>query len=132
MLGKPAVLFSCLSRRAQECALSAANLPRDGKMDAGNPKPAMWMGVGPSTKSRPRCPERFAQCLKAVQTTPFQDSSPGSSRIPGCDVQSSFKPSGTGPRPRGSDVWTQWLQNGSGDDGCLQKIIDAFHPNTAE
>jgi hypothetical protein len=23
----------------------------------------------------------------------------------------------------------EWLQNGSGDEGCLQKIIDAFHPD---
>ena len=26
----------------------------------------------------------------------------------------------------------EWLQNGSGDEGCLQKIIDAFHPGPAE
>ena len=26
----------------------------------------------------------------------------------------------------------EWLENGSGDKGCLQKIIDAFHPDPAE
>jgi hypothetical protein len=26
----------------------------------------------------------------------------------------------------------EWLEDGSGDDGCLQKIIDAFHPDPLE
>lgn len=52
----------------QECASCAANLPRDGKVDAGRSFPAMWMGFGSSTNSRPRCPWR-TRCLRAIQTT---------------------------------------------------------------
>jgi hypothetical protein len=26
----------------------------------------------------------------------------------------------------------EWLENGSGDDGCLRKIVDAFHPDPGE
>lgn len=26
----------------------------------------------------------------------------------------------------------EWLQNGSGDEGCLQRMVDALHPDPAE
>ena len=81
----------------QECALRAANLPGDGKVDAGNLNPAMW----------------------------------AASTRPGCAAPSSSDLFGDRSIEGGLRKVEGWLQDG-GDDGCLQEIVDAFHPDPGE